>query len=217
MSDLHDLHTEVQECRSEAARITEDFTQLHSQIEADPSLTLEGKKERLEPAHADVVDQISALHTREKTAVKTVKERIEKRLFGLSASASSNPAHLVSFRDAQSRAREINDQDDAKEVYQAAVRSDDKVLAAAILEKALVRGWTSIKDDFLERNSGTRQDLDDLAALAKYTDNSLMNSVHYMRPSLSLPHSAGMPNIPPLHSSSEPRGARPLRAGFGTW
>lgn len=207
---LEALHTEVTSYRAEAGQLADEFTGIHAQVADDPNLTPTGKRERLEPLHREVTERISALHAREKAAVKSEKERLERRVFGLSTAASSNPAQIVSFRDAQARARELNDRDDAEQVYQAAVRSNDKVMAAAVLEKALVRGWTTIKDDFLERNRGTRDDLDDLTALAKYAENSLINTAHYMPPSLNLPHSAGFPNVPNLHARKESPGYRPL-------
>ena len=178
-----------------------------------------GKREYLEPYHYEVAEQISELRGREKAAVRAAKEKLERRVFGLSASASSNPAQVVSFRDAQARARQLEDRDDAEQIYQSALRSGDDVLAAAILERALVRGWTSIREDFLSRNAGTRDALDDLAALAQYENNSLLNAVHYMPPMLGdFPRSAGMTSIPNLHSRDEPRGVvRPLRDGFGNW
>lgn len=202
---LESLQAEVESCRAEAAQISEEFSRVHSEVEADPSLTTTGKRERLEPLHTEVVEQIGALHAREKAAVKTVKETLERRVFGLSPSASSDPAKVVSFRDAQARARELEDSDDAAELYESAKRSGDTILAAAVLEKALVRGWSKIKEDYLERNTTTRGDLEDLEALAKYGNNSLFNAAHYMPPSLNLPHSAGMPDLPPLNTSREPQ------------
>jgi hypothetical protein len=202
---LEDLQAEVQSYRDQAGELSEEFTRVRAQIESDPSLTTTGKRDHLEPLHAEVVEKISALRAREKAAVKTEKERLERRVFGLSGSASSNPTNIVSFRDAQSRARQLEDRDDAEEVYQSALRSGDNILATAVLERALVRGWTSIKEDFLERNAAARGDLDDLAALAKYSENSLMNIGHYMPPSLDLPYPAGMPHVPPLNTRREPR------------
>ncbi|SCX24773.1 hypothetical protein [Mycolicibacterium fluoranthenivorans] len=202
---LEPLHEEVQGYRDQAGRISEEFSRVHAEVEADPSLTATGRRERLEPLHAEVTEQIGALHAREKAAVKAEKEKLERRVFGLSPSASSDPAKVVSFRDAQARARELEDSDDAAELYESAKRSGDNILAAAVLEKALVRGWSKIKGDYLERNSTTRDDLDDLTALAKYGDNALFNTAHYMPPSLNLPYSAGMPSVPPLNSIREPQ------------
>ncbi|GAS95647.1 uncharacterized protein RMCC_2613 [Mycolicibacterium canariasense] len=202
---LEDLQAEVQGYRDQAGQLTEEFSQLHAQIESDPSLTTTGKRDRLEPLHAEVVEQISALHAREKAAVKTVKETLERRVFGLSPSASSDPAKVVSFRDAQARARQLEDADDAAELYESAKRSGDSVLAAAILERALIRGWSAIKQDYLERNATTRSDLDDLEALAKYGNNGFSHLTHYIPPSLNLPHSSGMPDVPPLNTTREPQ------------
>jgi len=205
LTTLPDLQAEIESYRTEAGELAEQFSRVHAQVEADPSLTPTGKREQLEPLHAEVTEQITALRNREKAAVKKVKENLERRVFGLSPSASSDPAKVVSFRDAQARARELEDSHDAEEIYQSALRSGDNILASAILEKALVRGWSNIRNDYLERNAGTRNDLDDLAALAKYQSNSLFNVGHYMPPSLNLPHSAGFPDIKPLHTRAEPR------------
>lgn len=202
---LEALHAEVQSYRTEAGRLAEDFSQIRDKVANDPNLTITGKREHLEPMHRDVTDQIAALRAREKAAVKSQKEKLERRAFGLSPSASSNPAQVVSFRDAQTRARQLEYPDDAEELYESAKRSGDTILAAAVLEKALVHGWNKIKDDYLESHATTRADLDDLTALAKYTDNGIMNLTHYMTPPLNLPHPAGFPDIPPLHSRHEPQ------------
>ncbi|MGJ6124912.1 hypothetical protein QN239_20305 [Mycolicibacterium sp. Y3] len=213
---LEDLDTEVAGYRAQAEQLTDEFKLAHAEIESDPRLSADGKREQLEPLHADVVEQINALRDREKAAIRGKKANLERRLFGLSSTASNDPAKLVSFRDAQSRARQLEDADDAAELYESAKRSGDTILATAVLEKALVRGWSNIKEDYLATNTTARKDLDDLAALAKYTDNSLMNLVHYVPPALDLPHSAGFPNVPVLHASRAPQGPRPLRPGFGT-
>ncbi len=124
-------------------------------------------------------------------------------------------AKVVSFRDAQARARELEYSDDAAELYESAKRSGDTILAAAVLEKALVQGWSSIKEDYLERHTTARGDLDDLGALAKYGENPFSIVAHYMRPSLNLPHPAGFPDIPDLHASRKPQGVRPLADEMG--
>jgi len=213
---LEALHTEVASYRAQAGELAEQFMQDHARVTADGNLTTTGRREQLEPLHREMTDQLRALHAREKAAVKAEKERLERKAYGLSPSASNDPARVVSYRDAQSRARQLEDADAAEEIYQSALRSGDSILATAVLERALVRGWSSIKTDYLNRNPGTRNDLDDLEALARYTDNGLMNAVHYMTPDLNLPFSSGMPDVPPLNSIGKPQGVRPLPAGFGT-
>lgn len=206
---LEALRAEVEGFRTEAGHLAEEFSQVHAKVVDDSNLTAVGKREHLEPLHTEVVEQMSALHAREKAAVKTEKEKLERRVFGLSPSASSDPRKVESYRAAQDRARKLEDSDDAAELYESAKRSDDNILAAAVLEKALIRGWPAIKEDYLERNTTARDDLDDLAALAKYSDNSLFNTAHYMPPSLNLPHSAGFPDTR-LHKHGTPQGAPSL-------
>jgi hypothetical protein len=215
MSTLPDLQAEIESYRTEAGELAEHFSQVHAQVEADPNLSLKGKREQLEPLHIEVTEQITALRNREKAAVKTAKESIERRVFGISPSASNDPAKVVSFRDAQARARELEDSRDAEDIYESALRSGDNILASAILEKALVRGWSKIKDDYLTRHAGTRNDLDDLAALAKYQNNSLFNVGHYMPPSLNIPRPAGFQNIGGHTTAATPRGVADLSAVMG--
>lgn len=201
---LADLQTEVEGYRAEAGRLAEEYAQRQAEVADNPNFTPAGKREHLEPYHYEVCDQIRALLASEKAAVKSAKENIERRLFGLAPSASSDPERIRLFREAQALARELEDRDDAERVYQSAVRSDDKIMAAAVLEKALTQGWSSIKEDFLSRNAGTRSDLDDLAALAKYEKNRLANVSHYMPPALNVPHSAGFPDTR-LNTRGEPQ------------
>jgi len=206
---LEALHAEVQSYRTEAGELAEEFSRIHAEVANDTGLTPIGKRERLEPLHQQVAEQMSALLAREKAAVKAEKEKLERRVFGLSASASSDPAKVVSFRDAQARARELEDADEATELYESAKRSGDTILAAAVLEKALIRGWSKIKQDYLERNATTGGDLDDLAALAKYSSNGFSVTAQYMPPSLNLPHSAGFPNLQ-QHKHRTPQGVPAL-------
>lgn len=201
---LEALHTEVEGYRNEAGELAEEYSRTHAEISGDPGLTTEGKRERLAPLHAQVAEQMSALRAREKTAVKAEKEKLERRVFGLSASASADPAKIDSFRKAQTLARELNDSDEAAELYESAKRSGDNILAAAVLEKALIRGWSSIKEDYLQRNTTTRDDLDDLTALARYSDNGLAITAQYMPPSLNLPFAAGFPNTQ-MHKHGTPK------------
>ncbi|QHD84417.1 hypothetical protein GR168_02670 [Gordonia sp. JH63] len=203
---LEDLHTEVEGYRAEAGRLAEEYTRAHAEITSDRNLTNDGQREHLEPLHEEITEKMAALRTREKTAVKTYKEKLERNVFGLSPSASNDPNRVVSFRDAQARARELDHSDDAQELYESAKRSGDDILAAAILEKALVRGWSSIKNDYLERNASKRDALEDLGALAKYTDNSLAVTAQYMAPNANLPRpSAGFQQLGGRTAHGQPK------------
>jgi hypothetical protein len=192
---LEALHTEVAGYRTQAGELAEEFSRIHAEVADDPSLTPTGRRERLEPMHQEVVEKMSALHKQEKAAVRGLKENLERAVFGLSPSASTDPAKLVSYRDAASRARELDDRDDAAELYESAKRSGDTILAAAVMERAMVRGWSTVTNDYLERHPSARRDLEDLTALAQYSENPLAVTAQYLPPSLNLPHSAGFPKL----------------------
>lgn len=98
MSSLPALQAEVEDTATRQQKSPKSSSRVHAEIESDPSLTVVGKRERLEPLHAEVVEQIDTLRAREKAAVRGVKEELERRLFGLSATASNDPARVVSFR-----------------------------------------------------------------------------------------------------------------------
>lgn len=212
MSDIDALHTEVAGYRAQAGELAEEFSRVHAEVDANPNLTAVGKREELEPLHAATVEKMSALHAREKAAVKGLKEGLERRLFGLSPSASTDASRLVSFRDAAARARELEDSDSASELYESAKRSGDDVLAAAVMERSMVRGWSSVTDDYLDRHPSARADLADLTALAQYSDNTLAAMVHYVPPSLNVKHSAGFPKLGGQTTHAPAPGARELPA-----
>ncbi|SIR96495.1 hypothetical protein SAMN05445060_1914, partial [Williamsia sterculiae] len=110
------------------------------------------------------------------------REALEKTLFGINAGTSSD---VVSYRDAQDRATRILDPDDAQTAYTNALRSDDKVLAQAILAQALTHNWTAITNDYRSRNPSAASALDDLTQIGQYENNGMMALMHYMVPGLS--------------------------------
>lgn len=129
--------------------------------------------------------------------MKTKREKLERNVFGLPAGTANDPARLVSFRDAQDRANRLTDRDDAEQAYKSALRSDDNVLAQAILGQALTRGWNNVTDDYLSRNPQSRSDLNDLQELSRYENNTLLALVHYIAPSLDTTPPVSLPIVSP--------------------
>lgn len=209
---LADLYREVSGYREQAGALAEEFTRTHDEVSRDRNLSAIGRREQLEPLHAETTAKISELHHREKAAVKAAKEKLERRVYGLSPSASTDPARIVSYRDAAARARQLENSDDAAELYESAKRSGDDILATACVERAMVRGWTAVTDDYISTRPSVRTDLDDLAALAKYSDNTFAATINYVPPSLNLPHPAGFPRLGGQTTHAPAPGARELPA-----
>lgn len=185
----------IDEIRTQAADLIEDYSRTQAEVASDPNLTPAGKREHLASIHESVSEKLKALRQQEKDVVRTKREKLERSVFGLPAGTAGNPAQLVSFRDAQDRANRLTDRADAEAAYQSALRSDDTVLAQAILAQALTRGWTNVTKDYLSRNPSAREDLDDLAAIKQYEQNSLAVSIKYMMPGLSTEAPVSVPTV----------------------
>ena len=176
------LEEEIDDYRAQATRLVDNYSQTQAEVAADPNLTEIGKREAIAPLHEEVTAKVSALRAREKEAVTRKREALEKSLFGISAGSSHD---VVAYRDAQDRARQLRSVEDAQEAYTDALRSDDHVLAKAILSRALTYNWTAITNDYRSRNPSAGTAINDLAQLTKFEDNGLMQAMNYMVPSLS--------------------------------
>ncbi|OBA60920.1 hypothetical protein A5647_12525 [Mycobacterium sp. 1100029.7] len=112
--------------------------------------------------------KLSDLRKKEKELITAKRQSLEKSLFGLSSVTSSDPGQIIAYRDAQDRAARLTQADEAGEVFAAAIRSEDKTLAAAILGRALEAGWSSIVAEYVKQNPSAKQQLDDLAKIHDY-------------------------------------------------
>ncbi|OWL97008.1 hypothetical protein B7435_26850 [Mycolicibacterium peregrinum] len=182
---LEFIEEKIADIRGKAANLVDNYSQTQAEVAKDPNLTDAGKREHLAPIHEELSEQLKALRQQEKDVVKTKREKLERSVFGLPAGTASDPARLVSFRDAQDRANRLTDRDEAEQAYKSALRSDDTVLAQAILSQALTHGWNNVTDDYLSRNPQSRSDLKDLQDLGRYENNSMASLVHYMTPTLT--------------------------------
>ncbi|WP_052688613.1 hypothetical protein [Williamsia herbipolensis] len=176
------LDAQIDDYRTQASNIVEHYSQTQAEVSADPNLTDVGKLEALAPLHEDVTAKVGALRAKEKAAIKHKRETLEKDLFGMNGGSSSD---VVSYRDAQDRAARLTDPDEAQEVYTRALRSDDKILAQAILSRALDYNWHAITTDYRQRNPSASTALNDLTRLGQYENNGFMALMHYVVPPLT--------------------------------
>lgn len=194
---LEFIEEKIESIRVQAANLIDDYNRTQAQVARDPNLTDAGKREHLAPIHQELTEQLKSLRQQEKDVVKTKREKLERSLFGLPAGTTSDPARLVSFRDAQDRANRLNDRDEAEQAYKSALRSDDTVLAQAILGQAITRGWSNITDDYLTRNPQSRSDLNDLQQLGHYENNGFASLIGYIAPQLTTAPQATAPIMSP--------------------
>ena len=178
---LDAMESQIADLRAKAANLGDNYCREQFEISTDPNLTDAGKKDALAPLHEQLTTSVAALHQQEKTIVQNKREALERNLFG----TIGNSTDIVSYRDAQSIASRIADADEAHTTYTSAIRSDDKVLARAVFQQSITRGWDKISADYLSRNPSAQDALNDLEGIRQYEQNTLSAAVHYMTPSLT--------------------------------
>ncbi|RAU98774.1 hypothetical protein DQP58_04795 [Mycobacterium colombiense] len=165
---LAQLESQIDDLRKQAANIQSRWARTADLLDADNTLTDTGKRAKLDSEHAQVSAKLSDLRKKEKELITGKRQSLEKSLFGLSSLTSSDPGQVIAYRDAQDRAARLTQADEAGEVFAAAIRSDDKTLAAAILGRALDAGWSGIVAEYIKQNPSAKEQLDDLAKIQDY-------------------------------------------------
>ncbi|MDV8058421.1 MULTISPECIES: hypothetical protein [unclassified Rhodococcus (in: high G+C Gram-positive bacteria)] len=133
-----------------------------SDIEADTRLSDEGKK--IELAKAYEANQAAMDGYRAKFEAETDKASVTagKRLFG---PAATDPASLLSHRDALDRAEKITTEDDARAQIDRARYSGDESMVRALTMQAHRKGWDSVLGEVEKFSPGTGAKLDAYRAI----------------------------------------------------
>lgn len=190
---LDAMEAEIAGIRAKAADLTDDYARTQAEISADPHLTDVGKNEALAPFHEQLKENVAALHQQEKAVVKGKREALERSLYGTTGYATD----ISGFREAQSIAARLTDDDEALAMYTNALRSDDKVLARAVFQQAETNGWGKVTREHVSRNPAAATALKDLESIRRYEQNTLAASVHYMTPGLSTARPVTAPAVSP--------------------
>jgi hypothetical protein len=163
------LESQIDDLRAQAERIQNQWARTNGSTMADEILTDIGKRTKLDTERERVQTKLSDLRKKEKELIAAKKQSLEKSLFGLSSVTSSDPGQIIAYRDAQDRAARLTIAADAQEVFAAAIRSDDKTLAAAVLARALSNGWSGIIAEYVKQHPAAGDDLEDLRKLEQYS------------------------------------------------
>ncbi|GLP83568.1 hypothetical protein [Mycobacterium antarcticum] len=188
---LEAMESEIEDLRAQAAELNDNYARTQSEISADPHLTDAGKAEALAPFHEQLTTSVAALRHREKAVISAKREALERNLYGTSGYATE----ISGFREAQSIAARLTDDNEAHALYTNALRSDDKVLARAVFQQAEAKGWGKVTREHVSRNPATAAALKDLETIRRLEQNTLAASVHYMTPGLSTARSVTAPAV----------------------
>lgn len=166
---LTQLESQIEDLRAQAERIQTRWARTRETITNDKTLTEIGKQQKLDAEREQVSTKLRGLREQESALVTAKKQSLEKALFGLSAVDSTYTDRIMSYRDAQDRAARLESHNAAQELLTSAIRSEDKILAAAVLAKAIAHEWPSVTAQYLKHNPRAADDLDDLDRLQGYS------------------------------------------------
>lgn len=175
---LDQLNSQIGEIRDAAASIQKRWARTRDSITNDNTLTDIGKQQKLDAEREQVSARLSDLRAQERELIADKKQSLEKSLFGLGAAASTYTDKIMSYRDAQDRARRLELATEGAELLASALRSDDEILAAAVLGKALASEWRDVIAEYLKYKPRAAESLNDLMAL--HAHNPMESLFAYM-------------------------------------
>ncbi|MFZ8758624.1 hypothetical protein ACO03V_14505 [Microbacterium sp. HMH0099] len=173
---LESFETQVEMVRAEATTAIKNYTALRDQIDQDPKLTDEGKREAHGALFEDYKPRLKELRTQEETHLD---QAIERRLSLIESPNGLSTGEVISFRDAQDRAERIENADEAVRLLERALRQHDKILAHAILRVGLDKNYRNVVDAFTAKRPEMKETISELRQLEKLRENSFARTMHY--------------------------------------
>ncbi|SMG34914.1 hypothetical protein [Agreia pratensis] len=173
---LTNLTNAVTGYRAKAEELQNRLTSQTRAIENDGNLTDSGKREQIANQKESIKSSLAALKAQEMQYVRDTKDRLTRELFG---STTSDPSHVIAFRDAQDRADRLADPEEAIALLNRAEVSGDKSLSSAVLLKAVTSGWRSVTRAYSAEYPDTAEKLSDLQQVEEFEGPSMQRAVIY--------------------------------------
>lgn len=174
---LVDVGTRIKALRDSNKAASSEHSRAVQNINSDPGLSEQGKKERISELERDRDAQRKAGIAAEKEIIKNKISEIERRLDGYVGYTSDN---IMAFRDAQDRAENISDAEKAATVMARALRTNDRTLAHAVFRRAVENRWEEARRAFANENPTVAQLVGDIQKLNALHENSFNRAVAYM-------------------------------------
>ena len=130
-------------------------------IRSDPTLSPEGKRNRMAGIYATTRDTVARLQADDQAATSARRTTLERDLFGLTGFTDASAA--ISFRDAQDRASGITDERDALRLLNQAELSGDDHLAKAVALRSLQEAWPAVSAAYATARPGAAAKMQELA------------------------------------------------------
>ena len=167
---------QIDQVRAEASQVQSAHGKDIERINADATLSTEGKRVRLEESKEQVANRLQALKAKEMQLVDDEISRLERLL---DAKAGTTSSDIIAFRDAQDRAERISDWNEANRILERAERTGDKTLAHAVFRRALDSGWTSTTQAFAKANPDLAEAAKDLTTWKRFREPDMNRALAY--------------------------------------
>jgi hypothetical protein len=163
-----------------AQEVRDTFDRDLSRIRGDAGLSPEGKRRRIAVAWFRAQRTATQLRGDASEQQEAHRRRSERRLLGIQG---TNPADVISFRDAHDRVESIKTAAEGKALLTRALRQGDRTLAQAVVQRALDRvalepAWREVAQAWADENPSKADDL--AACVAERT----MSRNHRLRTAL---------------------------------
>ena len=160
-------------------------------IRSDPTLSPEGKRNRMAGIYVTTRDTVARLQADEQAATSARRTTLERDLFGLTGFTDASAA--ISYRDAQDRASGITDERDALRLLNQAELSGDDHLAKAVALRSLQEAWPAVSAAYATARPGVAAKMQELANMSTtgVADSLSAAAAYYMSAPREL---AGIPD-----------------------
>lgn len=133
-------------------------------IRSDPTLSPEGKRNRMAGIYATTRDTVARLQADDQAATSARRTTLERDLFGLTGFTDASAA--ISYRDAQDRASGITDERDALRLLNQAELSGDDHLAKAVALRSLQEAWPAVSAAYATARPGAAAKMQELTNMS---------------------------------------------------
>jgi hypothetical protein len=170
------LATEIAAVREKARSYQDGYNSSINQINADATLSDEGKRIALDEERDRAKATMRAFRDSEEALIA---EALLIRNRTLDDQVGYSSSDLIAFRDAQDRAERLEGAEEALRVMERALRTSDRSLAHAIFRRSIDARWSAVQAAFLEVNPGLADIASDLQGLDNYNQQSFQRTAFY--------------------------------------
>lgn len=175
--ELVDVAGQIKQLRDKAASSSRELGKAIEAINSDPTLSAQGRKERITELTNNRDAKRSEWIAEEKQIINNKINALERRLDGYVGYSESN---IIAFRDAQDRAEAVEDEDRAAALMARAIRSNDRTLAHALYRRAVENNWTEARNAFAADNPAVAGLVRDVRKLHAVLEATFNRTVAYM-------------------------------------